>query len=115
VTKVECGIDQVGSDVLNKKAQGQFCMVYVTVKNIGNEARTFTSGNQNAYNAAGQKYAADSAAGIYLEEGSRAFLEDINPGNSVNGIIVFDIPKDAKIVKVELHDSAFSGGVVINV
>ncbi len=60
-------------------------------------------------NAAGQKYEADGAAGIHLEEDSRAFLEDINPGNSVNGIVVFDIPKDGQIVKLELHDSAFSG------
>ncbi len=115
VTKVECGIAEVGGEYLNKKAQGQFCMVHVTVKNIGDEARTFTSSNQNAYNAAGQKYEADSAAGIYLEDDSRAFLEDINPGNSVNGIVVFDIPKDAQIAKLELHDSAFSGGVVVNV
>ena len=46
---------------------------------------------------------------------TRAFLEDINPGNSVKGIVVFDIPKDGQIVKLELHDSAFSGGVVVNV
>lgn len=115
VTKVECGIDQVGSEFLNKKAQGQFCKVHVAVKNIGNEARTLTDTNQYAYNAAGQKYDADGEAGIYLGEESKAFLEQINPGNSVNGIIVFDIPKGAKIVKLELHDSGFSGGVVINV
>ena len=91
------------------------CASLITVKNIGNKARTFTSSNQSAYNAAGQKYEADSAAGIYLEYESRAFLEDINPGNSVNGIVVFDIPKDGQIAKLELHDSAFSGGVVVNV
>jgi hypothetical protein len=91
------------------------CASLITVKWIGNEARTFTSSNQSAYNAAGQKYEAGGAAGIYLAEDSRAFLEDINPGNSVNGIVVFDIPKEAQIVKLELHDSAFSGGVVVNV
>jgi hypothetical protein len=115
VTKVECGIAEVGGEYLNKKAQGQFCLVHVTVKNIGNEARTFNDSSQHAYNAAGQKYDADGAAGIYLDSDSHAFLEDINPGNSVNGIVVFDIPKDAKIVKLELHDSSFSGGVVVNV
>ena len=115
VTKVECGIAQIGSEFLNKNAQGQFCKVYVTVTNIGNEARTFHDSSQYAYNAAGQKYDADGAAGMYLEGDSHAFLEEINPGNSVNGIIVFDIPKDAQIVKLELHDSAFSGGVVVNV
>jgi len=115
VTKVECGIPQVGSEFLNEKAQGQFCLVHVGVKNIGNEARMFTSSNQHAYNAAGQKYDADTGAAIYLEEDSSAFLEDINPGNSVKGVVVFDIPKGAKIVKLELHDSALSGGVIVNV
>jgi hypothetical protein len=115
VTKLECGIDQIGDTLLNKKAQGQFCKVHVTVKNIGNEARTFDASNQYAYNAAGQKYDADGAAGLYLGDDGKAFLEQINPGNSVNGIVVFDVPKDAKIAKVELHDSGFSGGVVVNV
>jgi hypothetical protein len=60
-------------------------------------------------------YEADTSAAIYLDEESNAFLEEINPGNSVNGVILFDIPKDAQIVKLELHDSAFSGGVTVNV
>ncbi len=115
VTKVQCGVSQVGSGFLIKKAQGQFCKVYIKVKNIGDEARTFSDSNQYAYNAAGQRYDADGEAGIYLGEESNAFLEDINPGNSVSGIVIFDIPKGAKIVKLELHDSAFSGGVVVNV
>ncbi len=106
---------RIGSEFLNTTAQGQFCLVHVSVKNIGNEARTFTSGDQYAYNAANQKYEADSSAAIYLEGDSRSFFEDINPGNSVNGVVVFDIPKDAAITKLELDDSAFSGGVVTKV
>jgi hypothetical protein len=27
---------------------------------------------------------------------------------------VFDVPKKTKLVKVELHDSPFSGGVTVN-
>jgi hypothetical protein len=29
--------------------------------------------------------------------------------------VVFDIPKDARIARVELHDSMFSGGVAIKI
>jgi len=29
--------------------------------------------------------------------------------------VIFDVPKGAKIVKLELHDSAFSVGVVLTV
>jgi hypothetical protein len=35
----------------------------------------------------------------------------INLGNSVTGVVVFDISKDRTPVKAELHDSAFSGRV----
>jgi hypothetical protein len=115
VTRVQCGIAQVGGDYLNERAQGQFCKVFMTVKNIGDEARTFSASNQYAYNAAGARYDADGAAAFYLGEDSNAFLEGINPGNSVKGILLFDIPKNAKIVRLELHDSPFSGGVMVSV
>ena len=70
--------------------------------------------HEYAFNAAGQKYEADSAAAIYLGQYNKSFLENINPGNGVNGVVLFDIPKDGKIVKLELHDSALSGGVTVN-
>ncbi len=41
------------------------------------------------------------------------FLNEINPGNQVNGIIVFDVPKDVQPTRIELHDSLFSGGVTV--
>jgi hypothetical protein len=114
VTSVECGSAQVGNEFLNQKAQGQYCLVRMFVANIGNEAKMFDASNQYAFNGSGQKYSADSAASVYLDD-SNSFLTNINPGNSVNGIIVFDIPKGQQITKLELHDSAFSGGVTVTV
>jgi hypothetical protein len=115
VSGVQCGIASVGSSGLDKKAQGQYCKVKVAVRNIGNEARTFAASNVYAYNKAGQKYDADDAAALYLGEDARSFLEDINPGNAVNGLVLFDIPQGQTITKVELHDSPFSGGVTVSV
>ena len=46
-------------------------------------------------------------------EDNKTFLEDINPGNSVVGTVVFDVPKGTKVTELELHDSAFSGGVKV--
>ena len=42
---------------------------------------------------------------------SEVLFEEINPGNTVKGRVYFDVPKNAKLVKIELHDSMFSGGV----
>ncbi len=77
------------------------------------KAQYLDASSQKAFNAQGQQYSADGGAGIYLDK-SNTFLNQINPGNSVDGTIVFDIPKDAKLASLELHDSAFSGGVKVS-
>ncbi|VFA96619.1 Telomeric repeat-binding factor 2 [Nocardia cyriacigeorgica] len=37
----------------------------------------------------------------------------INPGNSVDVTIVFDVPVDTVPAALELHDSMFSGGAKV--
>lgn len=115
VASVECGKTSAGTnEYLTKQAQGQFCFVNVTVKNIGNEAQTFDSSSQYLYDAANAKFSADGTASLYANPQGSTFLNQINPGNSVSGILVFDLPKDKTPVTAELHDSAFSGGVKIS-
>ncbi|WP_203792655.1 DUF4352 domain-containing protein [Actinoplanes couchii] len=55
----------------------------------------------------------DSSAAIYANEDGQVLFEEINPGNSVKGKLVFDIPADKKLTSLELHDSMFSGGVTV--
>jgi hypothetical protein len=112
VRKVECGKKRVGTADFGTTAQGQFCFVYVKVENIGKESQTLDGGSQYLYGENGAKYDADTEAAIYLDD-AKSFLEDINPGNAVDGIVVFDIPKNATPTRLELHDSIFSGGVEV--
>ncbi|MEH0820713.1 MULTISPECIES: DUF4352 domain-containing protein [unclassified Micromonospora] len=111
VKSAKCGVAKVGTDMLGEKAQGQFCLVTVNVKNIGKEAQMFDGSSQKAYAADGTEYSADGGAAIYANKNAETFLNDINPGNQVSGVVVFDIPKNVKLTKLELHDSPFSGGV----
>jgi hypothetical protein len=113
VTKIEPGPARIGTDYLGETAQGKFILVHITVKNIGNEAQLFMGDNQKLYDAQGREFSADTAAAIYLDQ-SQSFLNEINPGNAVNGIVVFDIPADVTPAKIVLHDSAFSGGVTVS-
>ena len=85
--------------------------------NIGDKPQTLDASSQYGYDVQGRKLNADSAAGIYANPaGGGAFLDDINPGNSATAVVVFDIPKDGKLTKLELHDSPpFSGGVDVAV
>ena len=110
VRSLTCGVKSVGSDVLGKKAQGQFCLAALTVKNIGNQAQTLDDSGQVAYDEAGRKFSADAEASLYANNGTSTFLNEINPGNAVAGTVVFDVPSGTKLTTLELHDSLFSGG-----
>lgn len=114
VTKVEPGTQTVGDEFLGKEAQGQFVLVHLTIENIGDEAQLFDATSQLAFDGKGNEFSTDSEAGIYLDD-SNAFLNEINPGNSVDGILIFDIPVKAKLQSLELHDSFLSGGVTVAV
>lgn len=97
---------------MSQKAQGQFCVATVKVTNIGTEAQMFDASSQKALNG-DVKLDADSGASIYVNENGESFIENVNPGNSITAKVVFDVPKGTNLTTLELHDSPFSGGVVV--
>jgi hypothetical protein len=113
VTSVSCGHKSLGRDPIVRKPEGQYCIVALTVTNIGTEAVPFADTFQKAIGPGGEEYGTDTTAGIFANEGGRTIWNVIDPGNKVTGKIVFDIPKDAKIAKLVLHDTPFSGGVTV--
>lgn len=115
VKGIECGKTTIGvSSYLTKDAQGQFCMLNVTIKNTGDAAQSLFSAYQKILNAESQQYAADDTATMYAAPNGSSWYSNINPGNSVEGTIVFDIPKDQTPAIAELHDSMFSSGVKVS-
>ncbi|XVQ89158.1 DUF4352 domain-containing protein [Microbispora siamensis] len=114
VSKVEKGLSQVGEGFTVSKAQGQYVLIHLTVKNIGDEAQMFSDSAQKLIDTKGRTFDADSGAAALGLKDSNAFLNNINPGNAVNGILLFDVPEDVKLKAVELHDSLFSDGVTVS-
>jgi hypothetical protein len=112
VQAIDCSLTEMGGEYLGTTAQGRFCVVSLTVTNIGNSAQTFDGDNATLLNAAGQEFSADSGAAFYLEDSS-SFYEEINPGNTLNSKVVFDVPAGTTPTAIELHDSMFSGGVTV--
>ncbi|WFR72424.1 DUF4352 domain-containing protein [Prescottella defluvii] len=106
---VEAGVPSVGvNEYLAQKAQGQFVLVRMTVRNIGDRAQSFTTSAQKLVDAQNRQYSVDSMATITLDQG--VAYEQINPGNSVEATIVFDVPPGTVPAVLEVHDSVFSGG-----
>jgi hypothetical protein len=114
VNSVECGETELGDDILGTTAQGQFCLVSLTVENIGDEPQSLFGDNQYLLDSEGRKFSADTEAQLYLDEGQLTIYEEVNPGNSVEGIVVFDVPEGVELAGIELHNSALSGGVTVD-
>jgi uncharacterized protein DUF4352 len=106
---IKCGVSSLGDGAI--KAQGQFCLVKITVKNVGKESDFYDGSSQKAYDKSNTEYSHDAGAAALANEDSSTFLETINPGNKTDGTLVFDVPADTKITSVVLHDSFTSKGV----
>lgn len=111
VNGIECGHSSVGEDFLTEQAQGQFCLLSVAISNIGDKAQSFYAGDQYLLDDSDKRYSANTSA-TYAASGS-SWYDDINPGNRVEGVVVFDIPTNITPLYAQLHDSAFSGGVKV--
>lgn len=111
VTKVE-ERRRVGSGSLGEDAQGVFKLVHVRVRNGGSDTEAFSSSRQTLRDHSGREFDASASAAIYLRD-SNSLYEKINPGNTVTGVLVFDVPASATGLVVELHSSIFSRGVKV--
>lgn len=115
VNSVECGIPSVGSDSFGEEAQGQFCKIAISVENTGNEAEWFSAGSQLVYDEQGREFEADTGAMIYLDEGDDVwFGDDINPGNSIDASLLFDLPEGVEPVEIRLVEGYFGVGVSVS-
>jgi hypothetical protein len=110
VRSVECGKTSVGGDFAPRPALEQFCLVRLEVENTGRVGRTFAGGYQRLFDAAGNRHDPDLEA--TARHGDRQLVSThLNPGQRLEGTLVYDVPDPVVLDRVELHDGAFSGGV----
>ena len=113
VRGVETGVESVGDEFTRETPQGEFVVLDVEVTSIGTEPVTLMSSDQYLIDGRGNRHGASVDANLFTE-GQELFVSEINPDNTVTGQVVFDVPEGRKIVDAELHDSALSDGVIVN-
>lgn len=114
VTRVEKGLSDVGDNpYLAKKAQGQFVVVSISIKNTSDKPQSFSPSSQKMKDTEGRSFESDTSAQIALQSDIPVY-DKINPGNTVRVKVVYDMPKDAVPATIELHDSIFSGGATVS-
>lgn len=104
VTKVVRDRAQVGQEYLTEKAQGRYTLVYVTVRNVGGSSETLLDDEQKIKDADNKTYSPDSMAELSMKNND-VWLQEINPGNAVDGILVYDMPVGVKATAID-----FNGG-----
>ncbi len=115
VKSVQPGLSEVGDNpFLAQKAQGQFVIVTLSVQNIGDQPQSFSPSDQKLTDAQGRSFISDSSAQIALGGSDIPVWDNINPGNTVDVKIVYDMPRDASPASITLHDSMFSGGATVS-
>jgi hypothetical protein len=112
VRSVACGAGSVGQGLARKRPLGQFCLVALRVENTGSEGRTFGAGSQYLFDAAGNRHDPDPDATV-RHGGGRLQSNHLNPGQRLEGTLVYDLPDPVELARVELHDGPFSGGAVV--
>jgi hypothetical protein len=115
VTAISCGRETLSSTDVIRRAQGEYCLAWLQVRNLGAEARTFAAGSQTAIDARNVAYSNDDSAEFPVNATTQAFLEPIDPSATAKGTLVFDVPTGTKLSTLELHDSYLSPGVKINI
>jgi hypothetical protein len=109
VRSVDCGAGAVGQGLARKRPLGQFCLLALEVENTGSEGRTFGGGSQYLFDAAGNRHDPDLDA-TARHGGGRLLSTHLNPGQRLEGTLVYDVPDPVELARVELHDGPFSGG-----
>lgn len=119
VNSIKCGETRIstgGAVYFYTDAQGQFCRLNVTITNTSSSANSIDASAQFIYNDKGQRYTYDSSATSHAANYSigNPLDDDINPGNSITGDFIFDVPADATLATAELHAHSGSGGVKVS-
>lgn len=103
----------VGSSVLTRTAQGTYLQVDLKIANTGSSAATFIVNDVKLIDASGKAYDADPTATLYASPDQNAWVAALNPGNSIQGPVLFDVPAGTTPASIRVSDNAFTPGKTI--
>ena len=102
----------IGSDYVQKQADGTFMIFSVIIKNNGKSEVFLTSNSFKLKDSQGRKYNADTGASMYLStiglEG--LVFKTLGAGLSTSGNIVFDVPTDDTGLVLEITGEGIFAG-----
>lgn len=95
----------IGMDGMEDTAQGEYVVVYITATNDSGEPVTIDGDGFTLVGADGTQYGVSSDWPI--TDDPQIIYEDVNPGNSVSGYILFDVPEGTELTSMQ-YEALFS-------
>jgi hypothetical protein len=114
VISSDCGSTRVEGST-ERLAQGKFCFLSLTIRNEGRGPSPLSGGLQSLVDGQNRRYSPDPAATAVHPSNVGRDLMDlvVNPGNQVQGVLVFDLPPDVQPQAVELRVSPRGRGAFV--
>ena len=107
----------VGNSYVAKTAQGIYYIITIKIDNNGKDTKTINASDFNVVDSQGRKFDYSNDGQLAMEESTGTtdlFLQQVQPGLSVTGKIIFDVPKDATGLKLLAQGGLFTDGVSID-
>jgi len=108
VNQVRCGVRRIGQGLRARTARGQFCLIFLTVVNVGERRSALSFVGQRLVDDDGGRFGPDLRARTVVP-GGEAVWRQLDPGERTAGTIVFELPANARPVRLILNDAP-SGG-----
>ena len=108
VTGVECTGEPLGTAPVIRAPEGRFCVASVSVRNDGLQPRSFPVPFQRMTDGTRrfgpERVMTRTRPALVLASGSRELTPvPVNPGLTVEGVLVFDLPQDVETTALELR------------
>ena len=115
VSAFECGATEVGAGAGLRAAQGRYCFLSVTLRNVGRSPVQVFGPGQALLDDQGRRYGLDerATAAHPANAGRDPVTSLINPSNELPAVFVFDIPPGVDPLTAHLRASQRGRGAVV--
>jgi hypothetical protein len=113
VTGVDCDQKKVGRGLFTRHAAGRYCLVDFALRNTGSGLLFLSANDQWVVTTDGTRHNADLDATMVVNNSLLAAFAPVGPGDSMTGTLVFDIPDEATIATIELHEGSGTEGAIV--
>lgn len=95
-------------DTSTEKAKGKFCVVAFSVKNVGEKTERYPTSSIEATSPTERVLDRNVFAEDHANNGSQGLSEPIDPGKTVDQLLVFDVPTDTTLAYLRISDDLFA-------